>query len=225
MKLIKNIPIKIDKDELLKILKIKKESAGKINDNLARLIDEEIARGMKLARPQALYEFRKVINSDGDGVEIEGGIKIGENTFKNYMTSIDRICFALVTIGPALEEEADKLQKDGEYTRAMILDAVGSVAVEDAAGNLNHMICDKLKGKKTGISRRFSPGYGKFKVKEQKKISDIIPFKKIGVALTSSFMMVPQKSISFCLYTGKLKKEIPGTCNICGMKDCPYRSC
>jgi len=49
-------------------------------------------------------------------------------------------------------------------------------------------------------SKRFSPGYKKWKLDEQRFIFDILPAQDIGVRLhQESWMMIPRKSVSFRL--------------------------
>ena len=157
------------------------------------------------------------------GIVIEGDISFTEKTFKNYMTEISHICIALVTIGPSLEKRCAELQSKGEYTRALVLDAAGSSVAENGAGKLNHIIAQKFGLKGMEFSKRFSPGYGSFALSEQNKLAEILPFEKLGVKLTESYMMMPQKSITFCIYGGKVKEKFPGSCEICNQKECNYR--
>lgn len=223
MNYVNDIKGEINRNELLNILKIKKDEEKNIASNLEKIIKEESEEGLTLSKIEALWTYRKVTDVSDKGITIEGEICLSEKTFKNYMSEISHIFIALITIGPAIEERCAELQSKGEYTRALVLDAVGSSVVEDGAGKLNHIIAGKNSSEEISYSKRFSPGYGSFALSEQKKISDILPFEKLGVKLTDSFMMMPQKSITFCIYAGRVKEKTPDSCEICRQKDCNYR--
>ncbi|RMF97005.1 MAG: hypothetical protein D6734_02885 [Candidatus Schekmanbacteria bacterium] len=223
MRLEKKINPEIDNEEFYKILKFGKEGKEGLTSQLKKIIEEESKSALALSEIQGLWTCKNVVGISNSGIEIEGGISLSEMTFKNFMSEISHILIALITIGPELEKRSSQLQTEGEYTRALILDAAGSSIVENAAGKLNHIIAEKCGLTEVEFSKRFSPGYGTFKLEEQRKIAKIIPFEKIGVSLTKNCMMIPQKSITFCIYAGKVKEKIPDTCDICNQKECSYK--
>lgn len=102
----------------------------------------------------------------------------------------------LVTIGGAVEDEAAELFSRGEFTRGLVMDAIGSAFVEGLAESAQNYF--KEKGKKEGfeVTRRYSPGYGDFDLQYQKLIFKLLEPSEIGVYLTEGNMMVPKKSIS-----------------------------
>jgi len=87
--------------------------------------------------------------------------------------------------------------KINEMTRALILDALGSEAAEEVAIQSDRTLAEKAREMNLWPSKRFSPGYGKWDVKEQRFIFRLLPAADIEVRLTESCMMVPRKSVSF----------------------------
>ncbi len=132
---------------------------------------------------------------------------------------------AICTIGKQLEERVQELIAQGDSARGMILDAIGSAAVEEVANRLNGELCDKglAEGRKTGL--RSSPGYGKWAVTEQPLIFDLLRPEDVGVALNASCVMDPAKSISFARPRegGENARGPRGRCARCGMGQCEYR--
>jgi len=132
---------------------------------------------------------------------------------------------AVCTIGRRLEERTRCLIDQGKSARAMILDAIGSAAVEEVANRVNGELCDRhvTEGQHPGL--RSSPGYGKWVVSEQPLIFDLLQPTETGVELNSSHVMSPTKSISFALplQGGELVRGPRGRCARCGMKSCEYR--
>ena len=125
-------------------------------------------------------------------------------------------------------ETALALLKEGKYTEALTLDSAGSVAVDSVADQVNYFICHKAldSGMKTGP--RLSPGYGRWPLTDQRLIFGLLPGERIEVYLNDRCMMVPQKSVSFCIGLG-LQENLRGInrkinpCRYCGMPNCLYR--
>lgn len=133
------------------------------------------------------------------------------------------LAVGLVTIGRDLEQRVTALLAEGEATHALLLDAAGSAAAEEAAGELERL----LRGERP--SRRFSPGYGSWPLTAQRALFDLLPHAEIGVRLLPSCLMTPRKSVSFALWLGAGEDlatgEEPGSvrCETCGLVSCPYR--
>ncbi len=82
--------------------------------------------------------------------------------------------------------------------RSLILDAFGSEAVEEVAVQSDAFLAEKARKMFLWPSKRFSPGYKKWRLEEQQFIFDILPAQDIGVRLLEeSWMMIPRKSVSF----------------------------
>ena len=135
----------------------------------------------------------------------------------------------LVTIGPALEQRITRLLADGETTRALLLDAAGSAAAEEAAAELERRILAARGAEAGRAARRFSPGYGRWPVTAQRELLALLPHQEIGVRLLPSCLMAPRKSVSFALWLGNEGRPpqgggvpVPG-CRECGLAFCPYR--
>jgi len=119
----------------------------------------------------------------------------------------EKIAFCLCTIGSGLEKRSSHLIQQGEILKGFVLDAFGSEAAEDIARQSDRIIAQKARDLGLWPSKRFSPGYGIWDLKEQKYVFDILPADKIGVRLTDTYMMVPRKSISYRINFYKNKKS------------------
>jgi hypothetical protein len=136
------------------------------------------------------------------------------------------IILALATIGAKVEHRAGKLVNTKRAAEGLIVDAIGTVAVEQTADFVERKIhrgCDSYGWK---VSRRYAPGYCGWKIEAQKEIFSHFP-DTLGIELTSSCLMIPEKSLSFvCLLSseGDFSKIKVGNCKGCRQKECPYRS-
>ena len=71
---------------------------------------------------------------------------------------------------------------------------------------------------------RYSPGYCDWDTEQQKEVFQAIDAGSIGVVLTESCFMIPQKSISGVIGIGERGREKTSPCIVCSKKaSCPYR--
>jgi cobalamin-dependent methionine synthase I len=96
--------------------------------------------------------------------------------------------------------------KSDEMMKALILDAIGSEAVEQVARQTDKVLCEKAREIDLWPSKRFSPGYKSWNIEEQRYIFRMIPGEDIGVTLNESLMMIPRKSVSFRINFFKIKE-------------------
>jgi cobalamin-dependent methionine synthase I len=118
------------------------------------------------------------------------------------------------------------LFSQGEYPRALALDAVGNVAIEDFSREVRKLVRQEVKELGFKTSRHFSPGYGGWGVSQQDIIFKSIPADNIGVRLTKGYMMLPQKSLSWAIGVGKeiiTSSEKENNCENCQSKYCNYK--
>lgn len=79
-----------------------------------------------------------------------------------------------------------------EPSKGVALDAIGSAAVEDWCNIIN------AEMKSTGETKpRFSPGYGDLELSIQPRLLEFLDaYRKIGISLSESLMMLPTKSVT-----------------------------
>jgi hypothetical protein len=174
-----------------------------------KLVVEMIELSFELTEPKGIYTIKK-----GKELREECLFNLGE-----------KVALGISTIGEKLEKKVKDLSFKGELTRAVILDAVGSVAAESTAEYLNQIIINKAKEKKLYHSTRFSPGYGGWKLEGQRLIFNLLPAERIGVSLNQFYMMTPKKSVSFAvnLNRNRFNGQNLSPCEICGLKRCEFK--
>jgi hypothetical protein len=136
------------------------------------------------------------------------------------------LAIGIVSIGGALERRVAELLNDGATTEALLLDAAGSAAVEEAADRLSVMVTGGHPADARHVSCRISPGYGRWPIRSQTSLFKLLPHGEIGVSLLPSMLMVPRKSISFAMWLGADARPIAGLsgCARCELERCRYRS-
>lgn len=229
MKITKNIKLKIDEDEVLRYQGYSKNRVKNPSEVILQITREEITRGHNLFEPQGIYSSTKIKQiSFSDGrVDLENGFSLNfSNSIINLLKGTSYLVLGVVTIGSSLENKVSEFFTQGEYPRAIALDAVGTVAVESLSRYIRNLVCQEAKEQYFKITRYFSPGYGDWDISQQKDIFKIIPTNKIGVSLTESCMILPRKSLSWIIGIGKnvtISSKNDDSCKICLAENCQFR--
>jgi hypothetical protein len=192
MKIVENIPVEIAKEEVLKELGYYRKRKSVLSPSIDALIEGEIKKAKGLIKGKGAYIIFPVEHKSKDEIVLKNIILKGKAIAK-AMAKAEEIVLFVDTIGPALEAEVNRLYQKDEYTKATVLDTIGSVAAEEGAEYLNSIIVEKAKKKSTP---RFSPGYGDWDLSIQKKLLEVTQASKIGVTCNEAFFMIPRKSVS-----------------------------
>jgi len=228
MKIIKDIKSNIDREEVLRYQGYSKKRVKNPNQNILQITEEEINRGYNLFKLRGIYSLIKIINFTSKGrinLENELAFRFSKSII-NQLKGASHLLIGVVTIGDFLEKKVSELFFQGEYPRALALDAVGTVAVEDFNRKVRKLASQEVKEQGFKTSRHFSPGYGGWEVSQQEIIFKSVPADNIGVRISEGYMMLPQKSLSWVIGTGKemiILSEEDNNCGNCQFKCCNYK--
>jgi len=115
--------------------------------------------------------------------------RVADIQIPKIFKGIQTITFFISTLGTSIEERIDYYHESGDTTKAMLLDAWASEAIE--ALN-DHFDLSLRKNHQKG-TMRFSPGYSEVALTENNKIIRFLECK-IVKAHSLSGMLTPQKS-------------------------------
>ncbi len=192
MKIVENIPIKIEKEEVLKSLGYYRKKKSILSPSIDALIKGEMKKAKGLISGKGIYVILPVESKSKDEIVLKN-ISLKGEAIARAMAKAKEIALFVDTIGPALETEVNRLYQKDEYTKATILDTIGSVAADEGAEYLDSIIVEKAKKRSTP---RFSPGYGDWELSIQKRLLEVTQAAKIGVTCNEAFFMIPRKSVS-----------------------------
>ena len=136
-------------------------------------------------------------------------------------------CGQLILMAATLGAEAEALIRRTQRQNmadAVILDAVGSAAIENVCDNLCADLADALSPR--FLTERFSPGYGDLPLSEQETIFRILELeRRIGVSLTAGGLMIPQKSVTaFIGVADEPQRKLDSRCERCANSaGCTFR--
>jgi len=227
-KIINQIKIKIDEQEVLRYLGYRNDSVHEINANIKEIIRQEITRIYSLLESKGIYQLLDLSSLSPEGIILTNrGHKFMVNKeIIDLLKNVEYLILSVVTIGPNIEKAVKEKFRQNQYLGAMVLDAAGTVAVKTVGQWLNHIIEQKSLQEGLKLSRYFEPGSRDWDIREQKKIFQILKPERIGVKLNPSLMMHPLKSLSWIRGMGynlahSYRDEF--SCQYCLMDHCLFR--
>jgi hypothetical protein len=139
---------------------------------------------------------------------------------------INSVAAVIATLGDGLEGYCRRLAEKGEIYASTLLDAVGTVMLDLLGDRVHAVVAGTCAGQGLAVGRRFAPGINGYPLEYQHLLFKLVDHGAIGVALNSSAIMVPAKSISFFLpiTAGADDAKAPHKCFDCAMPQCQFRS-
>ena len=162
--------------------------------------EELIAQGMQeafaLCRPCGRYMVYEISGNDGRCVRF-ADVCMESAALCNLLRDSSRVALLAATVGAAPGGEAARLLREGRGSEGVIYDAVASETADAALDWLQNHLAGGLP--RTGsrlCGPRFSPGYGDLGLAAQRDIFGLLRLEELGLALTDSFMLLPEKSVT-----------------------------
>ncbi|MGC8627029.1 MAG: hypothetical protein ACP5VR_05620 [Acidimicrobiales bacterium] len=136
----------------------------------------------------------------------------------------EHVLVAICTVGPALEAAASECS-GRDLALSAALDALGTAAVDLLVAALCQTVGDQAKAGGSLTTTPFSPGMVGWPLAAgQRQIFSLVDAASIGVSLTESFMMLPQKSTSLVVGIGGDLGRSGEPCDYCAVAaTCRYR--
>lgn len=165
------------------------EEAGKLEITIDEALSHIRLRGA--AR-------RLAVTERGPGsLKLAGGIELAGKKLAAMLNDSEEALLMAATGGPEIIEAIGRLSGTGNLSRAVVFDAVASEVVDSAldwiAGYYNNML--RREGRQL-TPRRYSAGYADFVLENQAIFYRELQLEKLGVQLTGSFILVPEKSVT-----------------------------
>lgn len=207
----------IDRNEALRYMGYRGSTAPD-----ALCADLERCEGLFLqtARPRVLWRLFDLLP---DGTLAGTDYRPGGQDIRDHLRGCGQAVLMAATLGAEAEALIRRAQKR-DMADAVILDAVGSAAIENVCDNLCADLADTLSPRR--LTDRFSPGYGDLPLSDQETIFRILELeRRIGVSLTAGGLMIPQKSVTaFIGVADEPPEQRRRGCESCAhFQDCVFR--
>jgi hypothetical protein len=177
-----------------------------------------IDQAREVARPKALYAEAFVEGRSDDTIRIDG-ITFTSRMLRRKLDVVERVFPYIATCGHEMDGVA---LPAGDVLVQFWWDAIKAELLSAARAHLLAHLTDRFR---LGQTARMSPGSGDVEVWpiEQQRLlfallGGVTPF--IGVSLTETCLMIPNKTVSGLLFP---TKEDFQTCQVCHRNPCPNR--
>lgn len=141
---------------------------------------------------------RVAINkNDGSQIIAAGNLVFESRQLARFLCECREALLMGATAGSVIMEAIADQTKKGNLSAAVVYDATASEMTDAALAWLMDYFSIQLRheGKKL-LPRRFSAGYADFKLENQKNIYRELEMQRIGVAIKSNFILIPEKSVT-----------------------------
>ena len=182
---------KLNKSEIYRYLGHKQ--GMDISCEVSAMVEEVLETVLKNSVPKVCYKRFDVKIED----EIDFGflqVK-SEELARNLAECAETVIFA-ATIGIFTDRQIQK-ETILSPARACVYQAVGATVIEAVCDDFNEWLLQEEAKKGNILKPRYSPGYGDVALFVQKDICrELETAKHIGITLTDSLLMIPEKSVT-----------------------------
>lgn len=212
MEAIINIPFKLDLKPLAKMARLETGTGD------AKEFEALVNEAQLIARPKALYKECFVENKGNDTVTIDN-VTFASRVLRMNLDKVERVFAYVATCGI----EADRIEvANDNYLKRFWLDTIKAALLGFSIDHLNRLLDRKYK---LGKTARMNPGSGDanvWPIEQQRELFSLFGAVEnlIGVRLTDSCLMVPNKSVSGICFPTEINFQ---SCQLCHRKNCSGR--
>ena len=201
---------------------------AKVRPEIENLTQELLAsiESEHLLEPAAAYEYYPITGMDGTRISLEGDKAVHGPALPALFPEAKELAAIICTIGPSLEKQASGYTKSGQALRGMLLDGIGSAAVDTLIPEALKPLAAEVSSRGYEISSPVNPGMPGFPMTEQWNLMELSQAHEIGVSLTQSGILVPRKSVSMVIGIGPsmtrwTQAEVCARCSL--RETCAYK--
>ena len=150
---------------------------------------------VKLAQPVSVF-YQFFYDKDTHTFLCNDPFVIEGATVRSYLEHTEVAIIMAVTLGKEVEDAADQLFMNKEFTKGILMDSAISVATEQMVGQLCGYIDSLGAPEGYRILWRITPGHSDTPQKQEVTLAQALQAQQIGVSITPTNMLVPRKTIT-----------------------------
>ncbi len=216
---------RIERDKLLRLL------GGGGTQKLSMATRKKMSRWEEemsaLVEPWLSYEVVRLVEVTETEIILEDDIGFRSRKIARTLKGCSHAVVFAATIGSEIEKRLEVLQQENRLSDLYVLDAMGSVAVEDVVDRFQQSMSERLRPGGRDVTLRFSPGYCDWNIREQASLFRVFGGKALPISLTENCLMQPRKSVSGLFgirtFTGTERVWDENPCRHCSKLDCIAR--
>ncbi|MGI6225105.1 MAG: hypothetical protein ACOYJ1_02510 [Peptococcales bacterium] len=207
MKKLTKFTWEIEKERIFRIMKCHLESP--MYHNLSDIFDNLLKDINNFIDPLGVYSFIDIPQS-----------------FKSYnIINSRKVVLFFLTLGERVSLKINEYFTEGEYLKAMLLEVMADEILFKMTDQLYSNVLLEARQNNWNLSTRYEPGSENVPLHVQKDIFNLLNLGELGISLSSNFMLMPLKSITFFCGAGEGVCETPQMhdCSKCNIKKCMFR--
>jgi hypothetical protein len=212
METLTEIPFALDAATLMTQLHVEPGSDD------ARDLQELVDQARRVGRPKAAYAEVFVEGRAGDTVKI-GGVTFTSRTLSRNLASVERLFPMVATCGCELD---DAFASRGDPLKEFWWDAIKTHVLGAARQHLSDHLHRVFRLGKTASMHPGSGDASVWPIEQQRGLFALLGDVRqaIGVGLTGSCLMTPNKTVSGILFATEVDFR---SCEVCHREKCPSR--
>ena len=146
-------------------------------------------------RPRGRWMLQSIVRRSDKEITLSDNRVLASEAFARFCGDAPFLWLGAVTIGSGIAE----LMSDSSFalSEKVVFDAVGSECADDCISNLQNLAALELARHNLVMQKmRFSPGYGNLNLSVQGIFFDLLDMQELGMTLTESKIMQPEKSVT-----------------------------
>lgn len=195
LKTFEYIPAEPDKNMILTRLGYRKTSTL-ISPDYQKKLEDIINRGLLLCNTRGVYARLEITDRSTEHVVLNNDAQLQSASLSKLLSKSREVVLMASTVGSEITDKIQKEVESGDASLGVILDSLASEAADSALDWMVDFINKFLRKDALMLTKnRYSPGYGDLLLENQKIIYDLLELQQLGIELTKSFMLVPEKSV------------------------------
>lgn len=212
----------IDPKEVLRYLGYRNQN---LPSNIKELITKAISETQTLIQPKSTYQRYQLIRKSGNIFLEQTSIILPGQDITNHLSYSQACIVMAVTLGARIETKI-RYYETINLTKALVLDACASAAVEQIIDNLCNEIDTQLKRENLCLTSRYSPGYGDLPLELQPDFITLLNANRtIGLHASQHSLLQPRKSVTAIAGITQIDQPVTkrNCCNCTLYQDCQLR--
>ena len=159
--------------------------------------DQSIETALALIRLQGAARRLTLVREGKTIIRLPDGAIFESQQLMKFLGKCEEVLLMGATAGPEIMTAIQEDAAGRNVTRGVVLDAAASEIVDAALDWIMAYYRQSLRreGRRL-LTARFSAGYGDLALENQQTMHRLLTLEKIGVAITASCILIPEKSVT-----------------------------
>ncbi|MQY76120.1 MAG: vitamin B12 dependent methionine synthase [Spirochaeta sp.] len=194
--------------------KIGLEKYASMEESIYRLFSEAV----QLLKPKAIYKTCFIDEIVDDSLTING-VVFSSRTLSKNLETVERVFCFVATCGTELQGFSIDT---GDFMEQFLLDELKEMGLRTAVDFLSKHISETYKVSKIATMNPGSADAHVWPIQQQKQLFSLLGDVQgaVGVTLTESCLMVPNKTVSGLFFPTEIDFDM---CQVCTRELCPNR--